>query len=156
PSVSITAPSAGVSLTGRVTLTASASDNVGVAGVQFRLDGAALGAEVTSAPYTVGWDTTTAAPGAHTLTAAGRDAAGNVGVSTGVAVTVVAPDTTPPVISGVMVSSITQASAAITWTTNEASDTQFEYGTTTAYGSSSVLQLSLVTSHPMTLTGLTP
>ena len=43
-------------------MTATASDDVGVAGVQFRLDGADLGAEDTSAPYSVNWDTTTATP----------------------------------------------------------------------------------------------
>ena len=41
-------------------LTARASDNVGVAGVQFRLDGANLGAEDTAAPYSVTWDSTSA------------------------------------------------------------------------------------------------
>ncbi len=63
-------------------------------------------------------------------------------------------DTTAPVISAVASSGITQSSATITWTTNEASDSQVEYGTTIAYGRSAVLNLSLVTSHSQTLTGL--
>ncbi|MBW8828588.1 MAG: DUF1929 domain-containing protein, partial [Burkholderiales bacterium] len=57
PTVSISAPSAGATVTGSVTVSASASDNVGVAGVQFLLDGAPLGAEVTAIPYTLGWNT---------------------------------------------------------------------------------------------------
>ena len=40
-------------MSGTVTVTATASDNVGVVGVQFRLDGADLGAEDTAAPYSV-------------------------------------------------------------------------------------------------------
>ena len=61
----------------RSTLTANASDNVGVAGVQFLLDGANLGAEDTTAPIRFSWNTATATRGIHTLTARARDAAGN-------------------------------------------------------------------------------
>ena len=64
------------------------------------------------------------------------------------------PDTTPPTISSVSASSITQNSATITWTTNENADTQVEYGLTTAYGSQTTLDLSLVTSHSVSLSGL--
>jgi glucose/arabinose dehydrogenase/PKD repeat protein len=87
PTVQLTGPPAG-SVTGTVNVTATASDNVGVAGVQFQLDGAALGNEDTTPPYSVSWDTTTATPGSHTLTAAARDAAGNRTTSQGVGVTV--------------------------------------------------------------------
>ena len=45
--------------------------------MQFRVDGAALGAEDTSAPYAVSWTTALVANGAHALTAVARDAAGN-------------------------------------------------------------------------------
>ena len=88
PTASITAPAAGQSVSGTVTVTASASDNTGVVGVQFKLDGANLGAEVTAAPYAVSWNTTTAAAGTHTLTAVARDAAGNTTTSASVGVTV--------------------------------------------------------------------
>ena len=64
-------------MSGTVTVTANATDNLGVAGVQFQLDGASLGAEDTTAPYSVAWDTSGAAAGSHTLTAVARDAAGN-------------------------------------------------------------------------------
>ena len=88
PTVSLTTPVAGASISGTVSVTASATDNVGIAGVQFRLDGATLGAEDTSAPYAVAWDTTTATVGSHILTAVARDAAGNVTTSSPVTVTV--------------------------------------------------------------------
>jgi hypothetical protein len=61
PTVSMTSPSPGAIVRGSIIVTADASDNVGVAGVQFRLDGANLGAEDTTAPYSIPWDTTTAA-----------------------------------------------------------------------------------------------
>jgi Concanavalin A-like lectin/glucanases superfamily/Domain of unknown function (DUF1929)/Bacterial Ig domain len=98
PSVALTAPAAGASVTGTIAVSASASDNVGVAGVQFKLDGANLGAEVTVAPYTVNWDTTSVADGSHSLTAAARDAAGNV--ATSVPVTVTVANTTSPAVVG--------------------------------------------------------
>ncbi len=67
----------------------------------------------------------------------------------------VAPDTTPPVITGVASSGITSSAATIAWTTNEVADTQVEYGTTTSYGSSTPLNAALVTSHSVNLGGLT-
>jgi Bacterial Ig domain/Immunoglobulin I-set domain len=88
PTVSITAPATGATVSGSATLTASASDNVGVTSVQFLLDGANLGSALTASPYTMSWDTTTASNGTHSLTAQARDAAGNVGTSTAVSVTV--------------------------------------------------------------------
>ena len=87
PTVSVSGPSAGATLAGNVAVSASASDNVGVAGVQFRVDGQALGAEDTSAPYSVNWNTTGATNGSHTITAVARDAAGNTTTSTAVNVT---------------------------------------------------------------------
>src|SRR5437667_36935 len=103
PTVSITAPANGAPVSGTTSVTANASDNVGVAGVQFKLDGANLGTEDTTAPYSRTWDTTAAANGStHTLTAVARDAAGNTATSDPVTVTVSnapPPDTTPPTVS---------------------------------------------------------
>jgi cysteine-rich repeat protein len=63
------------------------------------------------------------------------------------------PDTTPPVISSVGASGITTNAATITWTTNEASNSLVNYGTTVAYGSSSN-DAAYVTSHSRSLSGL--
>ena len=100
PSVSVTAPAGGATVSGTVTVQASASDNVGVTSVQFTLDGAALGAPDTSAPYTASWVTTTATAGLHTLRAVARDAAGNE--TTSVAVTITVDNTTPPPPTGLV------------------------------------------------------
>ena len=99
PTAVITAPPAGT-VSGTVTLSANASDNVGVAGVQFLVDNTALAPEDTTSPYSVSWNTTTVANGAHTLTAVARDAAGNTATSAPVAITVAnAGDTTAPTVA---------------------------------------------------------
>jgi hypothetical protein len=87
PNVSLTAPAAG-GVGGTVTVSADASDNLGVAGVTFMLDGASIAAEDTTAPYSINWDSTTASNGPHTLTAVARDAAGNTTTSAPVGITV--------------------------------------------------------------------
>lgn len=66
PTVSLTSPAAGATLSGTVAIAASASDNVAVAVVQFLLDGANLGAEVAGpGPYTFNWNTSTVSNGSH-------------------------------------------------------------------------------------------
>ena len=250
PTVTLSSPGPSATVSGTIMVSATASDSVGVVGVQFKLDGVNLGAEDTSSPYGVGWDTTTATNAGHALTAVARDAAGNSATSSSVSVTVnnVAADTTPPTgsitinagtaatnstaatltlsatdtggsvtqmrfsndgsvfstaevyatskswtlasgdgaktvyvqfkdaagnwssapitdtivldttapaISVVTASSITATGATITWTTNETATTQVEYGLTATYGQSTTLDLTLVTSHSVGLSGLT-
>ncbi len=88
PTVSVTAPANGSTVSGTVNVSASASDNVGVAGVQFLLDGLNLGAEDTTAPYSISWNTAAYAAGPHTITARARDAAGNTATSLGIGITI--------------------------------------------------------------------
>jgi hypothetical protein len=96
PTVALTDPAAGSTVKDVTALTASASDDVAVTGVQFKVDDLELGTEVTSPPYTVSWDTRSGRDGTHTLTAVARDAVGNATVSAPVAVTV---DNTPPTLA---------------------------------------------------------
>lgn len=100
PTVSLTAPGNGATVSGTVAITASASDNVGVSKVEFYKDGVLLTA-TNVAPYLYSWDTTTAANGSYTLTAKAYDNAGNVGQSANVLVTVnnLVADTTAPTVS---------------------------------------------------------
>ena len=86
--MAVSAPAPGANVSGTIPVSANASDDVGVVGVQFTLDGANLGAEDTSAPYSVSWNTTTASDGPHTLRAVARDASGNSTTSAAVGVTV--------------------------------------------------------------------
>ncbi len=98
PTVSIASPANGATVSGTITVSANASDNVGVAGVRILLDGVNLGAEDTASPYSVSWNTTGAANGSHTLTAVARDAAGNTRTSAAVTVTV-SNDTIRPTVT---------------------------------------------------------
>ena len=99
PTASITAPTAGSTIVGTTTVGATASDNIGVVGVQFKLDGINLNAEDVTSPYSISWNSTSTTNGSHTLTATARDAAGNTTTSSGVIVTVSNPDVTPPTVS---------------------------------------------------------
>ena len=103
PCVALTAPTANATVSGTTTVTATSADDVGVAGVQFKVDGGNLGAEDTSSPYSASWTTTSFANGTHTVTATARDAVGNVKTSAPVTVTVsnqgVPTDTTKPTVT---------------------------------------------------------
>jgi len=87
PTVSVTAPTAGATVKGTMTLTVNASDNVGVVGVQYKLDGSNIGAEVTSSPFSLSW-TPAVYSGSHTITAVARDAAGNTTTSAALTFTI--------------------------------------------------------------------
>ena len=153
PTVSISSPAGGTTVSATVSVAASAGDNVGVAGVQFKLDGVNLGAEDTAAPYSISWNTTAATNGAHLLTAVARDAAGNSSTSAAVSITV--SNTAPaPVISNVLASPVTFSGALIGWSTDKNSDSQIEYGLTTSYGSSTAIDSSMTTAHSESLAGL--
>jgi chitodextrinase len=89
PSVSMAAPADGSTVSGNsVNVSANSSDNDGVVGVHFLIDGNNLGAEDTATPYSVAWDSTSFTNGTHTLTAVARDADGNSMTATSVTVTV--------------------------------------------------------------------
>ncbi len=96
PSAAITSPSNTSSVTGIVSVTATASDNVGVTKVEFYLDGV-LQFTDTSTPYLFSWNTSSLT-GNHSLLVKAYDAAGNVGQSSAVLVTVI-KDTTVPTVS---------------------------------------------------------
>jgi hypothetical protein len=88
PTVALTAPGASARVAGAVKVAATASDALGVAGVQFKLDGANLGAEDRYAPFEMTWDTRSKPDGRYTLTAVARDVAGNARTSAARGVTV--------------------------------------------------------------------
>jgi hypothetical protein len=92
PSVAVVTPPAG-SVAGTVVVEAAATDNVGVASVQFKVDGVDAGTPDTSAPYSISLDTTLLDDGPHTISAEARDAVDNAAIA---AVTVTVANTTPP------------------------------------------------------------
>ncbi|HYR88021.1 MAG TPA: fibronectin type III domain-containing protein [Terriglobia bacterium] len=108
PTATVTNPLAGATVSGSISVIATASDNVGIAGVQFLLDGQPLGSEDTSAPYSTTWNTTSSTNGGHAVAARARDLAGNLATSTSVSVTVSNSSPNDPTIVG-------QWSAPTTW-----------------------------------------
>jgi hypothetical protein len=131
PLVSLTAPAAGATVSGQTTVTASASDNVGVVEVTFMVDGLSVGS-VGVPPYSLVWASTSVPDGSHTITAVARDAAGNSASSAAVAVTVsnssppqtTVTNLTRPTISGSAVRGATLLLSNGTW---RGSPTSFLY-----------------------------
>ncbi|MDD2582910.1 MAG: Ig-like domain-containing protein, partial [Desulfuromonadaceae bacterium] len=97
PTVLITSPASGATASGTVSVTASATDNVGVTKVEFYVNNSLVATD-TGTPYVYSWNTSSLAAGTYTLMAKAYDAAGNVGQSGNVSVSVV-NDTTAPTVS---------------------------------------------------------
>jgi thermitase len=100
PSVAISTPTGG-SVSGIVPVSVTASDNIGVTHVDLLVNGMVLASD-TTAPYSFSWDSSGLAGTTASLVARAYDAAGNVGASTPLGVTVTTPratDTTPPAVS---------------------------------------------------------
>lgn len=91
PTVSITAPASGATVSGTVAITATAAAGAGynltIASVQFYVDGTSVGT-ATASPYTVNWNAAMAANGSHSLTAKATDNMGDSTTSAAVTVTV--------------------------------------------------------------------
>ncbi len=96
PTASITSPVSGSSVSGAVTVTATAADDRAVSSVGLLVDGTVVATD-TSAPYSFDWNAT--AVGSHTLQVVAHDAAGNTGTSSPVTVTVAAGTTAPVLFS---------------------------------------------------------
>jgi hypothetical protein len=107
PTLTLAAPVGGSTLTGTTTLSATASDDSGVAGVQFEVDGSPLGAPVTAAPYQRAWDTTTATNATHTVSAVVTDTSGN---SATVNTTVTVSNAAPPPSGSISVKKVFEGS----------------------------------------------
>lgn len=114
PTVSITSPVDGATVSGSVAVTVAASDNVGVAKVDLLVDGALQGTR-TAVPYTFDW--APPASGSHSLVARATDAAGNVGSSPSVTVTATAPPDTaaPTVPAGLSAVAVSPTRVDLSW-----------------------------------------
>src|SRR5437773_753713 len=145
---------AGISFAGDVNLAWNASTGAAGYKVHFGTASGAYGTSVdvgTRTTYTV----TGLAAGTYYFAVTAYDSSGvQSGFSNEATAAVTGGDKTPPVISAVSSSSVTFSSATVTWTTNEQTNSQVHYGTSTSYGSTSALDPSLTTSHTQTLSGL--
>lgn len=119
PTVSLTASSSNVTAVGKVTLTATASDNVGVSKVEF-YEGATLLGTKSAAPYSFDLSFTAANNGTHNYIVKAYDAANNSASSSSVTVVVNIggnpSDTTPPTVSLASSSLSVTAAGSITLT----------------------------------------
>lgn len=150
PTVSISAPNSGTTVSGTsVTVSANATDDVAVAGVQFKVDGSNIGTEDTTSPYSVSWDTITVSNGSHSLTAVARDTSSNTATSAAVSVTISNSGTTPTISSFTSSpTSITSGSSStLSWTTTGATSLSIDngVGTVTGLTSKSVLPTTTTT-----------
>ncbi len=104
PVISITAPLNGSTIAGTTTISANATDNVGVTKVDFYQGTILLGTD-TTAPYSMSWNTTEVSNGTYNLTAKAYDVAGNIGTSSSVTISIAnatnptPTDNIPPVVS---------------------------------------------------------
>jgi hypothetical protein len=156
PTVSVTAPTNASTVTGAsVTISANASDNIGVLGVQFKVDGTNVGAEDTTSTYGITWDSTAIADGSHTITAVARDAAANSTVSSAITVTV---DNTAPVRSAgtpTGTQTVGTTSANLTLTTGESATCKYSTSSGVAYASmTNTFGTTGGTSHSQTISSL--
>ena len=127
---SITAPTAGQTVSGTIGVSAHATSTADVSGIQFQLDGVNLGAEVLNlvTDATISWDTTRASNGGHALTCIARDPTGNTATSPQVSVTVsntilVAVPNVVGLAQGAATTSITGANLTVGTTTSALSAT---------------------------------
>jgi len=88
PSTSVTAPSNGATVSSTVSVTATASDNIAVTKMEIYIDGTLQTSNTNATSLTYSWNTTTFANGSHTIVSKAYDAAGNVGTSATITVTV--------------------------------------------------------------------
>src|SRR5207237_493342 len=88
PTTSVTAPASGATVSGTVSVTATASDNVGVTKMEIYIDGALRTSNTNTTSISYSWNTTTFANGSHSIASKAYDAAGNVGTSSTITVTV--------------------------------------------------------------------
>ena len=86
PTISITSPISGATVSGTITITTNVSANT--TSVQFSVDGSNVGAAVTSAPFSFSLDTTTLSNGVHSLIATASNAGGQTTTSAAVAINV--------------------------------------------------------------------
>lgn len=148
PSVSVTLPTAGASVTNTITLSANASDGTngtGISKVEFYVGTTLVGTDTTS-PYSVPWDTTSVSDGSRSITARAYDGANPVNsqTSTAVTVTVANNDSTPPSApTSLRVSTTTTNSISLAW--NASTDNR---GTIAGY------RISRSGATPVTVTGL--
>ena len=161
PTVSITSPSDGETVSGTVGVSADADDNIDVTKVEFYLDGDLKSTDVSS-PYSWSWDSTAVSDGDYILTAKAYDAADNEGTSDPVNVTV--NNTLPPNLtvdvkansSNGPITVVYNTAATLSWTSTNATSCAASNGwsgSKATSGSESTGNLTASKTYTLTCTG---
>ncbi|MDP8970783.1 MAG: Ig-like domain-containing protein [Actinomycetota bacterium] len=82
PTVSVTSPTDGATVSATTTVTADAGDDQGVAKVEFFVDGSSIHVDTDGSDgWSAGWDTTTVVDGSHEVSATATDTAGQTAMA---------------------------------------------------------------------------
>ncbi len=152
PKVEVSAPANGATVSGQVSVKATASDDVGVTRVEFYVDNV-LASTDASAPWEFAWDTVSVANGVHALKAIAFDASGKSGTDDDTSVTVSNPpgskETTPPVTSASPAGGSYAQAVTVTLAANEPASTWY------TIDGSAPTSLSLKYTGPISITAST-
>jgi chitodextrinase len=114
PVTNITAPANGSTVNGTVSITATATDNIGVSKVEFYIDNT-LKTTVLAAPFSYSWNTAGLTNGTHTISLKAYDAAGNMGAATSSVTTANGDTQAPAVPTNVQATANTYNKVTVTW-----------------------------------------
>lgn len=115
PTVTLTAPTDGATVSGVVTLFADATDNIAVDHVDFLVNGTVVGTD-TSAPYSFDWNSSTLLNGSAVISAQAVDTAANPGTSNTSTVTITNDVTPPSVPTNLAANAPSGSQVDLTWT----------------------------------------
>ncbi len=158
PTVSLSSPADGARVSGSVSITGDASDDMLISGVQFKRSNTDIGAEDATSTYSTTWDTTAVADGSYSIVAVARDLTGNRATSSARTLVV---DNTAPIISNIApvnatVLPVDTTSTSLTVDTNETSLCRYSTSSGAAFGSMTDFSSTNSTSHSTTISGLGP
>jgi hypothetical protein len=141
-------------VTGQTQVSAVVDDDAPLARVQLLIDGNAVGAPLTTPPYSMTFDTTSLSSSVpHTVGIRASDMLGRTSTSGLITVQV---DNGPRISAVAFAPGLTATSMRITWTTDILADAQVEFGPTQSYGSTTPVDTQADWRHSMELTGLLP
>jgi PKD repeat protein len=156
PTVSLTAPAAGATCTGNVTVSATASDNNSVAKVEFYCDTNLIGTD-TSSPYSITWNSAYTLNGTHSITAKATDAAGNTTTSAARSVTTSNPNIAPVANAGSDVTALVNSAVTLSGSgsydpNGTIASYRWTYGSTTKTGVNPSFTFTATGTYTITLT----
>ncbi len=154
PTISISNPKNGDTLSGTVEFSASASSPVGVQNVEFRVDGNSIGTD-DSAPYAIPFNTAGLSSGSHTLSAVATNQKGETATAS---VSFNTDTETPKTVTLLQINNLradaSTNEAIISFTTSVSADGSIEYSENTSLNRSQ--PYSAGTSHTVRISGLSP